>query len=80
MLVCGADVLESFIRPGVWVEDQVRRILVDHGVVCIARYDIDSDRRQFCCQSWSLSMLVVEPIHWYQQSLMLILCWLATHT
>ena len=38
MLVCGADVLESFIKPGVWVEEQVRRILGDHGVVCIARY------------------------------------------
>lgn len=37
MLVCGADVLESFIKPGVWVEDQVRCILRDHGVVCIAR-------------------------------------------
>lgn len=37
MLVCGADVLESFIKPGVWVEEQVRRILRDHGVVCIAR-------------------------------------------
>ena len=37
MLVCGADVLESFIKPGVWVEEQVRQILRDHGVVCIAR-------------------------------------------
>lgn len=37
VLVCGADVLESFIKPGVWVEDQVRQILGDHGVVCIAR-------------------------------------------
>lgn len=38
MLVCGADVLESFIKPGVWVEEQVKRILGNHGVVCIARY------------------------------------------
>ena len=37
VLVCGADVLESFIEPGVWVEDQVRQILGKHGVVCIAR-------------------------------------------
>lgn len=41
MLVCGADVLESFIKPGVWVEEQVRRILRDHGVVCIARCVLD---------------------------------------
>lgn len=37
VLVCGADVLESFVMPGVWVEEQVRQILNDHGVVCITR-------------------------------------------
>ncbi|KAL0029258.1 hypothetical protein WJX79_006000 [Trebouxia sp. C0005] len=37
VLVCGADVLESFVTPGVWVEEQVRQILNDHGVVCITR-------------------------------------------
>lgn len=37
MLVCGADVLESFIKPGVWLEEQVRQILGDHGVVCMTR-------------------------------------------
>lgn len=38
MLVTGADVLESFTKPGVWLEDQVREILGAHGVVCISRF------------------------------------------
>ena len=63
MLVCGADVLESFIKPGVWVEEQVRRILGDHGVVCIARYHTNSDRRQLCCSKLSPCTLILEPMH-----------------
>jgi len=38
MLLCGADLVESFAAPGVWREEHLRRILgPDHGVVCIAR-------------------------------------------
>ena len=38
MLLCGADMLESFLAPGVWRPDHLRTILGDdHGVVCIAR-------------------------------------------
>ena len=38
MLLCGADVLESFLAPGVWRPDHLRDILSDeHGVVCVAR-------------------------------------------
>ena len=37
MLLCGADVVASFGAPGVWQEEDLRRILRDHGVVCIAR-------------------------------------------
>lgn len=38
MLLCGADVVESFAAPGAWREEHLRRILgPDHGVVCIAR-------------------------------------------
>lgn len=38
MLLCGADMLESFLAPGVWRPDHMRDILGDdHGVVCIAR-------------------------------------------
>lgn len=57
MLVCGADVLESFVKPGVWVEEQVRRILGDHGVVCIARYHIDS------CQKATLVSKLVPAVY-----------------
>ena len=38
MLLCGADVVASFGVPGVWQEEGLRRILRDHGVVCIARW------------------------------------------
>lgn len=37
MLLCGADLLESFVNPGVWIPDQVRAICRDHGIVCISR-------------------------------------------
>ncbi|XP_057822452.2 uncharacterized protein LOC131034873 isoform X1 [Cryptomeria japonica] len=37
MLLCGADLLESFTMPGVWVPDMVKAICRDHGVVCISR-------------------------------------------
>ncbi|KAH9298716.1 hypothetical protein KI387_030398, partial [Taxus chinensis] len=37
MLLCGADLLESFTTPGVWIPDQVKLIFRDHGVVCISR-------------------------------------------
>lgn len=37
MLLCGADLLESFTMPGVWIPDQVKAICCDHGVVCISR-------------------------------------------
>ncbi len=38
MLLCGADMVESFLAPGVWRPEHLRAILGDdHGVVCIAR-------------------------------------------
>jgi len=38
MLLCGEDLLASFLNPGVWVEAHVREILSDaFGVVCVAR-------------------------------------------
>ena len=40
VLVCGADLLASFVRPGVWIPAQLREILGhDHGVVCVTRGD-----------------------------------------
>ena len=38
MLLCGADLVESFATPGVWRREHLQQILgPDHGVVCIAR-------------------------------------------
>ena len=37
MLLCGADMVESLVIPGVWRPEHVRAILADHGVVCIDR-------------------------------------------
>ena len=37
MLLCGADLLQSFATPGVWIPEQLERILSDHGVVCVTR-------------------------------------------
>jgi nicotinamide mononucleotide adenylyltransferase len=36
-LLIGADVLESFIIPGIWIPEQLHEILSDFGVVCIER-------------------------------------------
>ncbi|CAI5976459.1 unnamed protein product, partial [Closterium sp. NIES-65] len=42
MLVCGADLLQSFTKPGVWVPSHVEEVLGAHGVVCIARQGADA--------------------------------------
>lgn len=36
-LLCGADLLESFTIPGVWLPDQVETICRDYGLVCLKR-------------------------------------------
>ena len=36
-LVCGSDLVESMLTPGVWREEQVTSILRDYGLVCISR-------------------------------------------
>ncbi|KAH7442407.1 hypothetical protein KP509_03G087100 [Ceratopteris richardii] len=41
MLLCGADLLESFTTPGTWIPEQVEEICRDYGVVCIKRGDKD---------------------------------------
>ncbi|KAK9807240.1 hypothetical protein WJX73_001226 [Symbiochloris irregularis] len=43
MLLCGADLLESFVKPGVWRDGHVRHILEQHGVVCVARKGSDAE-------------------------------------
>lgn len=42
MLLCGSDLVESFLKPGVWKPDHLEAILRDHGVVCITRYALGS--------------------------------------
>ncbi|WOL09996.1 hypothetical protein Cni_G18750 [Canna indica] len=37
LLLCGSDLLESFVIPGVWLVDQVSTICRDFGIVCIRR-------------------------------------------
>ena len=37
MLLCGADMVESLVLPGVWQPEHVQTILGDYGVVCISR-------------------------------------------
>ncbi|KAG6544023.1 hypothetical protein Mapa_014546 [Marchantia paleacea] len=37
MVLCGADLLESFTDPKSWIPDQVQTICNEHGVVCISR-------------------------------------------
>ncbi|CAI7855975.1 unnamed protein product [Closterium sp. NIES-54] len=44
MLVCGADLLESFTQAGVWFPTHVEEVLGAHGVVCIARQGADARR------------------------------------
>lgn len=38
MLLCGSDLVESFMEPGVWKPQHLRVILGEHGVVCVARF------------------------------------------
>eukprot|EP01018_Ginkgo_biloba_P036572 Gb_24605 [translate_table: standard] len=47
MLLCGADLLESFVIPGVWIPDQVKAICRDYGVVCISRGGKDVEKLIF---------------------------------
>ncbi|KAL5282911.1 NMNAT1 family protein [Megaselia abdita] len=36
-LLCGADLLESFAIPGLWKEEDIEDILINHGIVVITR-------------------------------------------
>jgi len=39
MLLCGADLMISLGKPGVWIPEQVESILGDHGLVVVERDD-----------------------------------------
>lgn len=49
MLLCGADVLESFDIPNMWTQDDIAEILGHYGLVCVTRSG--SDPYKFIYQS-----------------------------
>lgn len=72
LLLCGADLVESFVMPGVWRADHLREIVgPEHGVVCIARRGSDV-RRMLDDSSSSGSgvdlakgiIIVEDPVSW----------------
>lgn len=36
-LICGADLLESFSVPGLWLDDDIEEIVGNHGIIVISR-------------------------------------------
>ena len=44
VLLCGADMLASFLIPGVWSEAHMREILDKYGVVCVYREGTDLEK------------------------------------
>lgn len=49
MMLCGADVLESFGIPNLWKKEDLAEILGQHGLVCITRSN--SNPHKFIHQS-----------------------------
>jgi len=43
MLLCGADILESMVTPGVWMEADLK-VILSRGIVCIKRSGSDPER------------------------------------
>ena len=43
MLLCGADILDSMVTPGVWTESDLHTIL-SRGIVCIKREGSDPEK------------------------------------
>lgn len=44
MLLCGADLLESFATPNAWNEEDVERIARDFGIICVTRFNYNPDK------------------------------------
>ncbi len=40
-LICGSDLLKSFMTPGLWSDSDLTNILTNHGVVCVERKNHD---------------------------------------
>lgn len=65
-LLCGADLLESFSKPGLWKEADIEKIVGKYGIVCITRDD--SDPRKFIYESDLLSK--------YQENITIVTEWI----
>ena len=44
MLLCGADLIETFRRPGLWAAEDMRALVADFGVACVDRQGSDALR------------------------------------
>ena len=67
MLLCGADMLESFIKPGVWFPEHVEEILGKHGVVCVTRW-------VSCWRQWQLQASCLQAANPTRSSYPIIWC------
>lgn len=65
-LLCGADLLESFAKPGLWKENDIEKIVGKYGIVCITRED--ADPRKFVYESDILTK--------YQENIMIVTEWI----
>ncbi|XP_030371612.1 nicotinamide/nicotinic acid mononucleotide adenylyltransferase 3 isoform X2 [Scaptodrosophila lebanonensis] len=43
-LLCGADLLESFAKPGLWADEDIEDIVANHGLVVITRFGSNPER------------------------------------
>eukprot|EP00800_Vazella_pourtalesii_P010263 TRINITY_DN25486_c0_g1_i1.p1 TRINITY_DN25486_c0_g1~~TRINITY_DN25486_c0_g1_i1.p1 ORF type:complete len:225 (+),score=40.00 TRINITY_DN25486_c0_g1_i1:55-729(+) len=44
MLLCGADLLDSFSQPGLWATQDIDEILTNHGIVVVSRDGSDAEK------------------------------------
>eukprot|EP00088_Acartia_fossae_P058463 TRINITY_DN6851_c0_g1_i4.p1 TRINITY_DN6851_c0_g1~~TRINITY_DN6851_c0_g1_i4.p1 ORF type:complete len:238 (-),score=43.57 TRINITY_DN6851_c0_g1_i4:1167-1880(-) len=59
-LLCGADLLESFSVPGLWLEDDINAIVQKHGIVVITR---EGSNPQQYVENSSLLREMADNIH-----------------
>nr|XP_020637877.1 nicotinamide/nicotinic acid mononucleotide adenylyltransferase 1 [Pogona vitticeps]XP_020637878.1 nicotinamide/nicotinic acid mononucleotide adenylyltransferase 1 [Pogona vitticeps] len=44
IMLCGADILESFSVPNLWKEEDIVEIVANHGMVCVTRMGIHAQK------------------------------------
>ncbi|XP_029657699.1 nicotinamide/nicotinic acid mononucleotide adenylyltransferase 1-like [Octopus sinensis] len=65
-LLCGADLLESFAKPGLWKDEDLEKILSKYGLVCITREN--SDPRKFIYEN--------DMLNKYQENIFIVPEWI----